>query len=569
MLKPSARTRTVLFHNFLPSAHIHFQVQTKIQMSTNVQGRVIARQAAFNALAEDLVAQTMEAQTLLVEKKSEVFTTHHSALIKVQQSVRGKELVDFLEKWLKPEEVEEALVEVEKKKVEEEVCKSEKEAPKEEATKEEATKEEAIKEEGKASVKEEKASVKEEKASPKASPKVSKKKKEEPSPYRPRAKEIAEALVLAGFITAYKDRVKSYLADAPKEYVTDNELFIPVSDTITESKDPTVWSVVDGMIYASQVKRKAGVFSAFTQGKDVYVVANEKTKKIYFFESDVARAALAEYNTADILVQFDNSHFQFGVKLVYGEKCELLNLVTKEQQEAFLNTLLDIGAKYREVYNLAAEEAKSFYELTDFDMDKKEVNMDEYKGKVVLVVNVSSKCGLTPTNYPELQQLYDKYTEEGLVVLAFPCNQFAGQEPGTHEEIKEFVKQYNVTFPLFEKHDVNGSNARPVFTYLKAKLPGTFGNYIKWNFTKFLVDRNGQPFKHYAPTDLPLSFEEDIKELLAKAPEPEKTEKEIQEGEAEAVKSDEEVTTEKKEEIIETKEETAKSEDVTVAVAAP
>ncbi|KAJ8526117.1 hypothetical protein ON010_g15064 [Phytophthora cinnamomi] len=266
-----------------------------------------------------------------------------------------------------------------------------------------------------------------------------------------------------------------------------------------------------------------------------------------------------------------------------------------EGQEAFLNTLLNVGVQYREVYNLAAEEATSFYELKDFDMDKKEVSMEEYKGKVVLVVNVSSKCGLTPTNYPELQQLYEKYQEEGLVVLGFPCNQFKSQEPGTHEEIIEFVKQYNVTFPLFEKHDVNGSNARPIFTYLKAKLPGTFGNYIKWNFTKFLVDRNGQPFKRYAPTDLPLSFEEDIKELLAKAPEPEKTEEEPKEAEeVTSAKSEEEATTEKKDESattekkdeavtteestetkevateeVVTKEEAVTTENVTVAVAAP
>ncbi|CEG43247.1 ammonium transporter family [Plasmopara halstedii] len=126
-----------------------------------------------------------------------------------------------------------------------------------------------------------------------------------------------------------------------------------------------------------------------------------------------------------------------------------------------------------------------------------------------------SKCGFTPTNYPELQQLYAKYKNEGFEVLAFPCNQFNGQEPGTHEEIMEFVKQYNVTFPFFEKHDVNGATARPVFTYLKSKLPGSFGDFVKWNFTKFLVDRNGQPYKRYAPKDRPLSFEEDIKTLLA------------------------------------------------------
>ncbi|KAL4129043.1 hypothetical protein PRIC2_005055 [Phytophthora ramorum] len=553
-------------------------------MAEPVQGRVFARLAAYNALAEDLREQTAEAKTLLTEKKAEVFTAHHSALAKVPQSARGKELVDFLEKWLTPEEEEKTEAEPEKKeeeaateeKAEEEAPKAEEEAPKseEEAPKseEEAPKseEEAPKSEEEAP-KEETEAAKEEAPKVEESPKEDKKKekktekKVEPSPYRLRAKEIAEALVLSGFITSYKDRVKNYLAEAPKEYVTDSELFVPLLEAITESKDTTVWSVVDGAIFASQLKRKAGVFSAFTQGKDVYVVANEKTNKIYFFESDVARVVLAEYAATDGFVQFDNAHFQYGVKLVYGDKFELLNLVTKEAQEAFLNTLLNVGVQYREVYNLAAEEAKTFYELKDFDMDKKEVSMEEYKGKVVLVVNVSSKCGLTPTNYPELQQLYEKYQEEGLVVLAFPCNQFKSQEPGTHEEILEFVKQYNVTFPFFEKHDVNGSNARPVFTYLKAKLPGSFGNFVKWNFTKFLVDRNGQPFKRYAPTDLPLSFEEDIKELLAKAPEPEKTEEEAKE-EAEPVKSEEGTPTEKKEEVpTEKKEEEApaSTEEVT------
>ncbi|GMF53210.1 unnamed protein product [Phytophthora fragariaefolia] len=574
---------------------------------SELQGRVFARQSAFAALPEDLREQTAAAQTLLTEKKAEAFTTHHSAIVKVPQSARGKELVDYLEKWLTPEveekKEEETPAETEKKeetateekeppKAEEDAPKEETEVPKEdtEAPKEEteAPKEEteAPKEETEAPKEEEPPKVEE---APKSEKKKEKKEKkvEESSPYRIRAREIAEALVLSGFITSYKDRVKNYLAEAPKEYVTDSELFVPLPEAVTESKDITVWNVVDGAIYASQLKRKAGVFSAFTQGKDVYVVANEKTNKIYFFESDVARVVLAEYAAADGFVQFDNAHFQFGVKLVYGEKFELLNLVTKEAQEAFLNTLLNVGVQYREVYNLAAEEATSFYELKDFDMDKTEVSMEEYKGKVVLVVNVSSKCGLTPTNYPELQQLYEKYQEEGLVILGFPCNQFAGQEPGTHEEIIEFVKQYNVTFPLFEKHDVNGSNARPVFTYLKAKLPGTFGNYIKWNFTKFLVDRNGQPFKRYAPKELPLSFEEDIKELLAKAPEPEKTEEPKEEEEVASAKSEEgatekkeetattETTTETKEvaatteEEVATKEEAVKADNATVAVAAP
>ncbi|RLN89929.1 hypothetical protein BBJ28_00004624 [Nothophytophthora sp. Chile5] len=557
-------------------------------MTDQVQGRVFARLALFPTLPEDLREETAAAQTLLTEKKAEVFTVHHAALVKVPLSVRGKELVDFLEKWVKEQKAP-AEVEAETEKTEETVevvAESETkaaEAPKEE---EEAPKEEEVAPKEEEAAKEEVA-AKEEEVKEEAiveEPKKEEKKKEKkveapPSPYRLRAKEIAEALVVAGFLTPYKDRIKNFLAEAPKEYVTDNELLVPLAEAITEAKDTTVWSVVDGAIYASQLKRKAGVFSAFTQGKDVYVVANEKTNKLYLFESDVARTCVAEYAAADGFVQFDHAHFPFGVKLVLGDKFELLNLVTKEAQEAFLSTLLNVGVQYREVHNLAAEEVTSFYELKDFDMDKKEVTMDTYKGKVVLVVNVSSKCGLTPINYPELAQLDEKYRDQGLEILAFPCNQFLQQEPGTHEEIMEFVKQYDCKFTFFEKADVNGATARPVFTYLKAKLPGTFGNYIKWNFTKFLVDRNGQPFKRYAPKENPLSFEEDIKELLAKLPDPEPVEEEPKAEEAEAAKpeeaKEEEVATEKVEEVEAV--EPAKTEEVatetvtttTAAVTAP
>ncbi|OWZ10546.1 Phospholipid hydroperoxide glutathione peroxidase, partial [Phytophthora megakarya] len=207
---------------------------------------------------------------------------------------------------------------------------------------------------------------------------------------------------------------------------------------------------------------------------------------------------------------------QHAIKLSNAKSSEVFAAESKEKQEEWLNSFINAGAQYREVFNVEdTAKIQSFYELKDFDMAGNEVSMAQYKGKVVLAVNVSSKCGLTPTNYPELQQLYAKYKSEGLEVLAFPCNQFAGQEPGSHEEIMEFVKQYNVTFPFFEKHDVNGATARPVFTYLKTKLPGSFGDFVKWNFTKFLVDRNGQPYKRFAPKDRPLSFEEDIKTLLA------------------------------------------------------
>ncbi|CAI5707347.1 unnamed protein product [Peronospora effusa] len=275
----------------------------------------------------------------------------------------------------------------------------------------------------------------------------------------------------------------------------------------------------EGVIQAGNLYRKrAGLFAKLTGGKQlVYVEANDKLKNVTVFESETNKTtplAIVDLSS-DANVEFDTS-MTSGIKLSNGTITETLAAESKEKQEEWLNAFINAGAQYREVFNMEdTAKIKSFYELKDFDMARNEVSMAKYKGKVVLAVNVSSKCGLTPTNYPELQQLYAKYKDEGLEVLAFPCNQFAGQEPGTHEEIKEFVKQYNVTFPFFEKHDVNGATARPVFTYLKAKLPGTFGNYIKWNFTKFLVDRNGQPFKRFAPKDRPLSFEEDIKTLLA------------------------------------------------------
>ncbi|CAI5726856.1 unnamed protein product [Peronospora destructor] len=275
----------------------------------------------------------------------------------------------------------------------------------------------------------------------------------------------------------------------------------------------------EGVIQAGNLYRKRpGLFARLTCGKElVYVEANDKLKNVTVFESETNKTTpLAVVDLAsDANVEYD-TFMTSGIKLSHGTTTETLAAESKEKQEEWLNAFINAGAQYREVFNMEdTAKIKSFYELKDFDMARNEVSMAKYKGKVVLAVNVSSKCGLTPTNYPELQQLYAKYKDEGLEVLAFPCNQFAGQEPGTHEEIMEFVKHYNVTFPFFEKHDVNGATARPVFTYLKAKLPGTFGNYIKWNFTKFLVDRNGQPFKRFAPKDRPLSFEEDIKTLLA------------------------------------------------------
>ena len=148
-------------------------------------------------------------------------------------------------------------------------------------------------------------------------------------------------------------------------------------------------------------------------------------------------------------------------------------------------------------------------------IDGQDKLLGDYKGKVLLIVNTASKCGFTP-QYQGLEELYRSYKDRGLVVLAFPCNQFAGQEPGSHDEIRAFCSSlYDVSFPLFAKIEVNGKHTHPLYQYLKEEKPGVLGTgAIKWNFTKFLVDRSGQVVKRYGPAEKPESLVRDIEELF-------------------------------------------------------
>lgn len=158
--------------------------------------------------------------------------------------------------------------------------------------------------------------------------------------------------------------------------------------------------------------------------------------------------------------------------------------------------------------------ADNFYAYEAETLQGEKIPMKEYEGKAVLVVNTASKCGFTP-QYKGLESLYQEYKTEGLVVLGFPCNQFGSQEPGDAEQITEFCEvNYGVSFPMFSKVDVNGSNAHPIFQYLKTQKGGILGNNIKWNFTKFLVDKNGKPVKRYASTTKPESIKKDIEAVL-------------------------------------------------------
>lgn len=155
-----------------------------------------------------------------------------------------------------------------------------------------------------------------------------------------------------------------------------------------------------------------------------------------------------------------------------------------------------------------------FYDFSAKKMNGQEVKMEEYKGKVVIVVNTASKCGLTP-QFTELEEIYKEYKDRGLEILGFPCNQFANQELGSNKEISEFcLINYGVTFTIFEKIDVNGENAHPLYKYLKKEAKGIITNEIKWNFAKFLIDSEGNIVKRYAPTTKPSKLKNDIEKLL-------------------------------------------------------
>lgn len=156
----------------------------------------------------------------------------------------------------------------------------------------------------------------------------------------------------------------------------------------------------------------------------------------------------------------------------------------------------------------------SIYDYGVKDGNGKVVSMSDYKGKVLLIVNTATGCGFTP-QYEGLQKLYDKYYAQGFEILDFPCNQFANQAPGSDQEIFSFCSlKYGTTFPRFRKIDVNGGEEEPLYTFLKSQQGGFMGSKIKWNFTKFLVDRDGKVVGRFAPTKTPEALEQSIKQFL-------------------------------------------------------
>ena len=155
------------------------------------------------------------------------------------------------------------------------------------------------------------------------------------------------------------------------------------------------------------------------------------------------------------------------------------------------------------------------YNISVKDIELNSVDLSDYKGKTLLIVNVASKCGFTP-QYKDLQHLYEKYQDQDFEVLGFPCNQFGAQESGTNEEIKSFCDlTFNVSFKMFDKIEVNGANASPLFKYLKHESPGILGTEaVKWNFTKFLINKDGQVVKRFAPKDGKSAIESELQKII-------------------------------------------------------
>lgn len=483
-----------------------------------LDGRVFSRLAQFEALAPELKDEVSALETHLAAAQNEIFAPHHANLLKSIRSVRYKLLVEKVDAFLAAKDTPVTTTEDAPAPTE---ATTEAEAPAE------APASETPAEPAPAPTEEEAAKAKEEaaakaKADADAAAAKAKADAEAKAARVAHAKELVDALVLKGFVTPYKEADKT-VEGAESFSFGDRELFVPLAAAIAgqpteQAAVKTVWDLVDGAIFATTLKRKAGFLAPLTAGKDAYVVVNATSKTLTVFESDLGRVPVLTIGSEGSNVSFDKTQFVHGVKVWNETITELLNAKDKLEREALVHALLAAGLTYHEDLAPGLEKVETIYELKDTDIDGQEVSFDKYKGKVLLIVNVSSKCGLTPTNYPELVSLHEKYGEQGFEVLGFPSNQFLGQEPGTNEEIKEFVKEYNVQFPLFAKGDVNGVDARPVFAFLKHKLPE---KYIQWNFTKFLVDRNGVPSKRFGPRELPLSFEGEIVKLLAEEAKPE------------------------------------------------
>jgi glutathione peroxidase len=226
-------------------------------------------------------------------------------------------------------------------------------------------------------------------------------------------------------------------------------------------------------------------------------------------EADIARSALEAAGIHAVIRRDDCGGVRPSLWMAG------IQLLVRREDAAVADSVLETPALYAaDVTSDPVCAEPSVYDFTAKSIDGRDVPLDVYRGRVLLIVNVASRCGFTP-QYEGLEQLHRAYGDRGFVVLGFPCNQFGRQEPGTNEEISEFcTERYDVTFPMFAKIDVNGERTHLLFAFLKSARRGWFGGTIRWNFTKFLVDRRGHVVERYGPTDAPAKIEPDIVRAL-------------------------------------------------------
>ncbi|VDM97444.1 unnamed protein product [Thelazia callipaeda] len=253
-----------------------------------------------------------------------------------------------------------------------------------------------------------------------------------------------------------------------------------------------------------------------SQEPDPAIDVKRNVKEKYQYEPDIYEK---------IEVNGENAHplYKFLKKVASGTFNDKIKwnftkfLIDQEGHPGFYFSIFRItdSSITNHLFKMCSE--KTVYDFTVKDSDGKDVSLEKYRGKPLIIVNVASQCGLTNSNYTALKELMEHYKDKGLAIAAFPCNQFGGQEPKCELEIKNFVAQkFNFEPDLYAKVDVNGKDASPLFDFLKQAKGGLFGDKIKWNFTKFLIDQEGHPVQRYAPTTSPKSMMKDIDNLLKK-----------------------------------------------------
>lgn len=375
------------------------------------------------------------------------------------------------------------------------------------------------------------------------------------------AKRIAEALVLNGFLTPLHESEGEVRGSHYFQNVRWYEVVAPgISKTIYAASAPaealsvgpsgqvrhSVWSVSDGATRANfvfrqrmnpvtRVSRRLPSCLAMVKKTEqpFYAVVNGgKHQLLCLFAHDLARESVAQLYLPDALVQYEcpsdgvstAAPCLHAIRVWTDEQMEVLDFVTKHAQDEWLLSLLDAGAKYKENHQnraYLASSSVSFYCLTDVDANGHRVSMQELRGRVVLLVNVASQDVDAHLHIPELVDLALKYQHQGLEIVLFPNEQLGAHELLYDIDIQLALDQLTgsaVRLNVMRKADVNGPDARDVFVYLNAHLPGTFGPFVDWQFTRFLVDRRGRPAGRYEPTTLPRVLDEAIWELLQQAP---------------------------------------------------